>query len=114
LEFTTSSRRIELAADNTQRLVKSVAGKRDRLEQYKTDAAGQMSFVNQIRQQRPKTSVAETEQVFESRYSPRGGGATLVSSGTNVPFDLEKLTEQVIRNLDSRLVAHRERTGRVF
>jgi hypothetical protein len=73
-----------------------------------------MSLANHVRHDQPKIpTVAETEQVFETRYGAQGG-AMLIPNGTNVPLDVEKLTEQVIRNLDSRLVAHRERTGRVF
>jgi hypothetical protein len=115
LESPILSRRIEVAGtDGIQRLVQSVAGERYRVEGHGTAFASQMSFVNHVRHAQPRTpAVAETEQVFETHYGTRGG-AMLVPNGTNVPLDVEKLTEQVIRNLDSRLVAHRERTGRVF
>jgi hypothetical protein len=115
LEFPVLSRRIEVAGtEGIQRLLQSVARERYRVEGYGTALASQMSLANHVRHDQPKIpTVAETEQVFETRYGAQGG-AMLIPNGTNVPLDVEKLTEQVIRNLDSRLVAHRERTGRVF
>jgi hypothetical protein len=115
LEFSILSRRIEVAGtDGIQRLPQSVARGRYRVEGYGTALGSQMSLANHVRHDQPKfPTVTETEQVFESRHGTRDG-ATLVPNGTNVPLDVEKLTEQVIRKLDSRLVAHRERTGRVF
>ena len=51
--------------------------------------------------------------VFESSRTTRTGtDRTTTPSGR--PIDVEKLTEQVVRNIDSRIIAHRERTGRAF
>jgi hypothetical protein len=41
-------------------------------------------------------------------------GATAGGFGPPTPLDVERLTDDVINRLDSRLTAHRERFGRAF
>jgi hypothetical protein len=59
---------------------------------------------------------AETAVVASARTSK----ASLASpahhsqTGETWPVDIERLTEQVVRSIDSRIVAHRERTGQLF
>ena len=55
------------------------------------------------------------EVVFESPQGMQTGAAVgAMPSVTALPLDIESLTDQVVRSIDSRLVAHRERLGRVF
>ncbi|HUS09306.1 MAG TPA: hypothetical protein VMZ30_02480 [Pyrinomonadaceae bacterium] len=67
------------------------------------------------REQRASGSAATKipeNKLFESPHSLRTAPAGPDYSGGQI--DLERLTEQVVRNIDSRIIAHRERTGRVF
>jgi hypothetical protein len=55
------------------------------------------------------------EAIFESPQVMRTGTAVgAMPSVTALPLDIESLTDQVVRSIDSRLVAHRERLGKVF
>jgi hypothetical protein len=58
----------------------------------------------------PKAIAENT--VFESSHTRRSGMPGPDFSGW--PIDIGRLTEQVVRNIDNRIIAHRERTGRVF
>jgi len=51
--------------------------------------------------------------VYESSRTMRTG-TDRPTTPSGWPIDIEKLTEQVVRNIDSRIIAHRERTGSVF
>lgn len=52
--------------------------------------------------------------VVESPPGMQAGAAGAMLSGAASSPDIESLTDQVVRSLDSRLVAHRERLGKVF
>ena len=61
--------------------------------------------INQIQQ----------ETVFESPHVRQAGSRALAAvHETAAAFDLDQLTDRVVRNIDSRIIAHRERMGRVF
>jgi hypothetical protein len=46
--------------------------------------------------------------------APWGGSATGPVTTSGAAVDLDRLTDQVVSRLDSRLTAHRERFGRAF
>ena len=54
-----------------------------------------------------------TEEVIEAS-SVRSKGLTRPNEPASWPFDIEQLTERIIRNIDGRILAHRERMGTVF
>lgn len=84
-------------------------------ERRRTEEQARRSLV--IRQQRdaPKTTAgaAQEETVFQSPLGSRAG-ATGMNQFAPLPIDIERLTDQVAQNIDRRIVAHRERMGRVF
>ncbi len=91
-------------------LVKRVQTGRTRLEE---DV--RRNFVSREQRTTPavtKNAIAENT-VFESSRSMRTGTAGPTDMSGR-PIDIERLTEQVVRNIDSRIIAHRERTGRIF
>jgi hypothetical protein len=50
-------------------------------------------------------------------YSPWGtsvGKPGFAKIGTPMSIDLDRLTDQVVRQIDNKIVAHRERMGKVF
>ena len=57
-------------------------------------------------------AIAENTVFESSRTMRTGTDGPATPSGW--PIDIEKLTEQVVRAIDGRIVAHRERLGRVF
>ncbi len=90
-------------------LVTRVLTQRRRLEE---DA--RRHFVSREQRVTPavnNNAIAENT-VFESSRTMRTGTNGPTPSGW--PIDIEKLTEQVVHNIDGRIVAHRERLGRVF
>jgi hypothetical protein len=54
----------------------------------------------------PKRSAGAADPLAMSP-NPTHGLATF-------PIDMDRLTDQVVRTIDSRIIAHRERLGRVF
>jgi len=60
-----------------------------------------------------KSEAAQRETVFQSPLGSRVG-ATGMNRFAPMPINIEQLTDQVVRNIDQRIVAHRERMGRVF
>jgi len=54
------------------------------------------------------------EEVFESPHSVNAGLTGMTRSPSLLPIDIDQLTERVVRNIDGRIVAHRERLGGVF
>lgn len=73
-----------------------------------------MRPVQMLPQRQAVKTVTNTihEEVFESPRAVKAGFAGISPSRT--PIDIEQLTDQVVRNIDNRIVAHRERLGRVF
>jgi hypothetical protein len=62
----------------------------------------------------PKPSTAKGERTSESERTMQSVSARTSHMPGGSPLDLERLTDQVVRNIDSRMVAHRERMGNVF
>lgn len=50
----------------------------------------------------------------ESTQTPQAATAWQSRMPDASPVNLERLTEQVVRSIDSRIIAHRERTGQIF
>lgn len=68
-----------------------------------------------VREQRDASRVAAAAQETVVQ-SPRGlqVGAQGMFRTDASSIDLEQLTDRVVRNIDNRIIAHRERTGRLF
>ena len=63
----------------------------------------------------PVAAPAETGSM--TMQSPRGlrvGSPGMMQMASPVAVDIEQLTEQVVRNIDRQIIAHRERMGRPF
>jgi hypothetical protein len=71
-----------------------------------------------MRQQQPAPAGAGTETASTVRQSPWGPrvGAPGMAPQATAPaaIDLDLLTEKVVRQIDQRLVAYRERMGKLF
>jgi hypothetical protein len=70
------------------------------------------------RQQQEWTSVVTAAQAREVvTHSPRGprvGAPGMAQVASSPSVDIEQLTDQVVRHIDRRIVAHRERMGKAF
>ena len=58
--------------------------------------------------QRSEETVIHSSREFDVRSAERFGPKA------RAPIDIEQLTDQVVRQIDNRIVAHRERLGKVF
>ena len=54
------------------------------------------------------------ETVFHSARDSNLRSVEKIAALTRTPIDIEQLTEQVVRQIDNRIVAHNERFGKVF
>lgn len=61
-----------------------------------------------------KAEGTATEEILESPPGRRVGISGMAQTGVDKEFELERLTEQVVRKIDERIIAHRERMGRLF
>ena len=62
----------------------------------------------------PKPSTGKVERISESERTMQSVSVRTSQMTGGWSLDLERLTDQVVRNIDSRLIAHRERMGTVF
>jgi hypothetical protein len=91
-------------------LLKRIVTERSRLEE-----SVRRGLVTRIH--REITPAAQHTTSERTTYEPTPGRNTTSASWANqsgLPIDIEKLTDQVVRNIDGRIVAHRERLGKVF
>lgn len=73
------------------------------------------NLINRDRWEHAKdANVRREPTVIESEHTARSGSGHPNRMAGEWPLDLERLTDQVVRTIDSRIVAHRERTGNVF
>jgi hypothetical protein len=103
-----------LLVEESFQLANRVADQRRRIEQ----AVGQASVV---RQQRKEVAVAEiADELAKSSLSAAGRAQGLISPGSNPQgwsspaVNIVELTEQVMRQIDSQIVARKERMGKPF
>jgi hypothetical protein len=92
------------------RLINRIVTERNRLEE-----TARRSFVTRVhREPVPVAKQAVSEPtIYESSVNRSASwGPPINQSGW--PVDIEKLTDQVVRSIDGRIVAHRERIGKVF
>jgi len=104
------SRQETLLVQRSLQFAQRVADERRRLEEQT-----RRSLVIRKQRDAPKTAAngVQEETVFQSPLGSRVG-ATGTNQFAPLPIDIERLTDQVVRNIDQRIVAHRERMGRVF
>jgi hypothetical protein len=103
-----------LLVEESVQLANRVADQRRRIEQ----AVGQASVVQK---QRKEVAVAEmTDELAKSSLSAAGRAQGLASPGSNPQgwsspaVNIMELTEQVMRQIDSQIVARKERMGKPF
>ena len=105
---TSRAQRETLILEQSLRITRRVVDERRRVEE-------QMRRTIVAREQRSasRTSAAAQETVSQS---PRGSrvAAQGLAQTTAPVIDIEQLTDRIVRNIDSRIIAHRERMGRVF
>jgi hypothetical protein len=92
------------------RLINRIVTERTRLEE-----TARRSFVTRVNREAAsaaKRAVSE-RTIYESSVNQSPGWEPPMNQ-SGWPIDIEKLTEQVVRSIDGRIVAHRERIGRVF
>jgi hypothetical protein len=92
-------------------LVNRVTEERRRVEDSRRSLASreQREYARVLRNARSPEAV-----VFESARALPAAPAGSAQARDAWSLDIERLTEQVVRSIDSRIIAHRERTGRVF
>jgi hypothetical protein len=98
-------------AHESLRILQRVVDQRHRAE----ERTQRTILVHKYDDVRPGVTTAETEAMV--KQSPRGlrvGMPGMAQVGSPPAIDIEKLTDQVVRHIDRRIVAHRERMGRVF
>jgi len=68
-----------------------------------------------LQQRDAKRDIRHTEQteILSAREFYTRSGERVTLNG-RAPLDLEQLTDQIVQKIDSRIVAHRERMGKVF
>jgi hypothetical protein len=100
-----------LVAQQSLQILRRVVEERQRVE-----ASERRTIMT--RQQKEVTSVvtaAEAREVMmHSPHGPKVGGSGMTQTASPPAINLEQLTDQVVRHIDSRIVAHRERMGKLF
>jgi hypothetical protein len=103
--------RQSLVAQQSLQMLRRVVEERQRVEAWERRAI----MTRQQKEVTPVVTAAEArEVVMHSPRGPRVGGSGITQTASPPAIDLEQLTEQVVRHIDSRIVAHRERLGRPF
>jgi hypothetical protein len=91
-------------------LISRIVTERNRLEE-----TARRSFVTRVyREPAPVAKQAVSEPtIYESSVKRSASWGPPINQG-GWPIDIENLTDQVVRSIDGRIVAHRERIGKVF
>lgn len=92
------------------RLINRIVTQRNRV-----DETARRSFVTRVNREAAsaaKQAVSE-RTIYESSLNQSPGWRPPMNQ-SGWPIDIEKLTDQVVRSIDGRIVAHRERIGKVF
>jgi len=91
-------------------LIKRIVTERNRLEENVRPG-----LVTQVhRQNTLAVQHAVSERAISESSLNRNASWAPWTNQSGSPIDIEKLTEQVVRSIDGRIVAHRERIGKVF
>jgi hypothetical protein len=109
-QFATRSRRLALLAEGHRDVAHRVSTQRSRLELRGPRAS-------LVLQRPPAGAAAEAGSAPHAPLAPAARAAEesrAVTSRGRSAIDIEQLTDQVVRSIDRRVIAHRERTGRVF
>lgn len=91
-------------------LIKRIVTDRKRLEENMRQ--GLVTRVHRETTRAAQRTVSE-RTVYEAAPNRNTTSASWVNQNSS-PVNIEQLTEQVVRNIDGRIVAHRERLGKVF
>jgi hypothetical protein len=109
-ETATASRaqRETVLLEQSLRITRRVVDERRRVEERP-----RRTLVTREQRGDPRPTAAVQETVMQS---PRGlqVGAQGLAQTTAPVIDIEQLTDRIVRNIDSRIIAHRERMGRLF
>ena len=100
-----------LVAAQTRGLFNRLVEKRQRIETQTPQMVVRHKQPAVVTAITPESSVAPNVRLAPG--SP-ANSANLNFGGVSTPFDLENLTQQVVQRIDERIVAHRERLGKVF
>jgi len=97
-----------LLVERSLQIVRRVVDERRRVEEQT-----RRTLVARQQRSAPQVAPADRETVMQS---PRGlqVGAQGMTRTTAPLIDIEQLTDRVVRNIDSRIIAHRERMGTLF
>ncbi|HEX5085206.1 MAG TPA: hypothetical protein VFY40_24480 [Blastocatellia bacterium] len=97
-----------LLIERSLRMTRRVVDERLRVEE-----PARRTLVARESRSAPRTTAAVRETAMQS---PRGAlvGARGMMQAAAPPIDIEQLTDRVVRNIDSRIIAHRERMGKLF
>ncbi len=101
--------RPSLLVEESLRILRRVVNERQRVEERISRAP----LAQQLLQPR-QTSAAAERAAMQSQTLTKAGTRTWPPTTSAPAINLEQLTEQVIRQLDNRLIAYRERMGKVF
>jgi hypothetical protein len=109
-----SQQRISTTTNLTEmchRAVRRVMEKCERVEERRMQ-----SLVLRRESRSPVAAVSgsKKEIIATSPWGPSVGKPGLAMTDTQIPIDLNRLTDQVVHQIDSRIVAYRERMGKVF
>lgn len=98
-----------LLVERSLQVVRRVVDERRRVEEQtrRTLVAREQRSVSRT------AAAAAQETVMQSPRGLRAGAQGMMQTAAP-PIDIEQLTDRVVRNIDSRIIAHRERMGRLF
>jgi hypothetical protein len=93
------------------RLVRRALDKCERVEERRMQS---LVLRREVRTTVTASDSKQKEIIATSPWGTSVGKPGLAMTTAQIPIDLNRLTDQVVQQLDSRLVAHRERMGMVF
>jgi hypothetical protein len=104
-------RRESLFAQQSHQILRRVSEERQRVESWQ-----QRNIVTRHRKELTSviTEAEAREVVMQSPRGLRVGGSGMAQMTSPPAVDIERLTDEVVRHIDRRIVAHRERLGRPF
>jgi hypothetical protein len=104
----TRARHETLLVERSLQVVRRVVDERRRVEEQ-----ARRSLVAREQRSASRTPAAAQETVMQSPRGLRVGAQGPAQTAAPV-IDIEQLTDRVVRNIDSRIIAHRERMGKLF
>jgi hypothetical protein len=110
LETQLSTRLDVQSVGQSVQLVNRVINERMRLEEQ----TRRTLVTRHLRENSKSETVRRDQIVSESERTAPSVSTQRGQVPGSWPFDIERLTDQVVRSIDSRILAHRERMGNVF